>query len=109
MEDEELLRQAVLRMLRKKGFEVLDAANGSAAINILRTSQGRIDVMLLDMTIPGASSQEVAAEATKSWPNTRLYSQAVSTWGSRADTSECLGLLKAPAVVVDNTGFMQYR
>jgi PAS domain S-box-containing protein len=84
VEDEELLRQAVLRMLRKKGFEVLDAANGSAAINILRTSQGRIDVMLLDMTIPGASSQEVAAEATKSWPNikvilTSAYSQEMLT------------------------------
>ena len=59
-------------MLRKKGFEVLDAANGSAAINILRTSQGRIDVMLLDMTIPGASSHEIVAEAANAKPDIKI-------------------------------------
>jgi DNA-binding NarL/FixJ family response regulator len=40
--------------------------------------------MLLDMTIPGASSDEVAAEATKVWPDIRViltsaYSQEMLT------------------------------
>ena len=68
VEDEDPLRQAVFKMLRKKGFEVLEAADGSAAIDLLRASGRKIDVMLLDMTIPGASSHEVVAEAAKARP-----------------------------------------
>jgi CheY-like chemotaxis protein len=62
VEDEEILRQSVAKMLRRAGFQVLEASNGSAAIDVLRASGGRIDVMLLDVTIPGPSSREVAAE-----------------------------------------------
>jgi nitrogen-specific signal transduction histidine kinase/CheY-like chemotaxis protein len=80
VEDEDPLRQAVFKMLRKRGLEVLEAANGSAAIDVLRASGGKIDVMLLDMTIPGASSHEVVAEAAKARPDikvilTSAYSQ----------------------------------
>jgi CheY-like chemotaxis protein len=63
VEDEDVLRQAVAKVLRRSGFEVLEAANGSAAIEILRASASQIDVILLDMTIPGLSSREVVAEA----------------------------------------------
>jgi DNA-binding response OmpR family regulator len=40
-------------MLRKTGFEVLEAADGSSAIDILRADGDKIDVILLDLTIPG--------------------------------------------------------
>ena len=62
VEDEDILRQAVAKALRRSGLEVLETANGSAAIEILRASGNKIDVILLDMTIPGSSSDEVAAE-----------------------------------------------
>jgi CheY-like chemotaxis protein len=72
VEDEDPLRLAVVKMLRKRGFEVLEAANGSAAINILRANNHKIDVILLDMTIPGASSSEVVAEAAQTRPDVRV-------------------------------------
>ena len=72
VEDEGPLRQAVVKMLRKSGFEVLEAANGSSAIDLLRADGSKIDVILLDMTIPGASSHEVVAEAAKAKPNIRV-------------------------------------
>lgn len=65
VEDEEVLRRAVAKTLYKNGFEVFEAADGSSAIDLLRAHGGRIDVILLDMTIPGASSREVVAEAVK--------------------------------------------
>jgi CheY-like chemotaxis protein len=52
-EDEGHLRQAVVNMLRWNKFEVLEAADGSSAIDLLRAGGGKIDVILLDMTIPG--------------------------------------------------------
>jgi PAS domain S-box-containing protein len=72
VEDEEHLRQAVVKMLRKTGFEVLEAANGSSAIDHLRGDGMKIDAILLDMTIPGASSREVVAEAVNAKPNIRV-------------------------------------
>jgi two-component system cell cycle sensor histidine kinase/response regulator CckA len=80
VEDEVLLCQAVAKMLRKTGFEVFEAVDGSSAIDILHADGNKIDVMLLDMTIPGASSAEVVAEATKARPDikvilTSAYSQ----------------------------------
>jgi CheY-like chemotaxis protein len=80
VEDEVLLCQAVAKMLRKTGFEVFEAVDGSSAIDILHAEGNKIDVMLLDMTIPGASSPEVVAEATKARPDikvilTSAYSQ----------------------------------
>jgi CheY-like chemotaxis protein len=63
VEDEEYLRLAVACMLRKSGFETLEAASGSAAIDVVRARGGEIDLILLDLTIPGSSSQQVVAEA----------------------------------------------
>jgi CheY-like chemotaxis protein len=72
VEDEEHLRQAVVRMLRKTGLEVIEAADGSSAIDLLRSSGVRIDLILLDMTIPGASSREVLAEAVNVQPGIKV-------------------------------------
>ena len=60
-----------MKILRRKGFEVLEAANGSVAIDLLRQG-GKIDAILLDLTIPGASSEEVLAEAAQARPNLRV-------------------------------------
>jgi CheY-like chemotaxis protein len=72
VEDEDVLREAAARTLRRSGFEVFEAANGSAAIDVLRASGSRIDVILLDMTIPGSSSHEVVAEYAKARPDARV-------------------------------------
>jgi CheY-like chemotaxis protein len=66
VEDEAPLRQAVAEMLRKTGADVSEAADGSAAIDLLHANKGKISVLLLDMTIPGASPDQVIAEAAHS-------------------------------------------
>jgi signal transduction histidine kinase len=65
VEDEDVLRRAAAKVLRMSGFEVLEAANGSAAIDALRACGSKTDLILLDMTIPGPSSHEVVAEYVK--------------------------------------------
>jgi CheY-like chemotaxis protein len=72
VEDEEALRQAVVRLLQRAGFEVSEAANGTAAIDLLRAEGGQIDVILLDMNIPGASSHEIAAVAAQVRPDLKV-------------------------------------
>ena len=72
VEDEDPLRLAVRKMLGRAGFGVLEAANGSDAIEVLRARAGEIDLLLLDVTIPGASSQEVLAEAVQARPDLKV-------------------------------------
>jgi PAS domain S-box-containing protein len=80
VEDEEQLRQGIVKMLRNTGFEVFEAAEGSSAIELLRGDAGKIDVVLLDMTMPGASSHQILTEAVNANPGikvilTSAYSQ----------------------------------
>ena len=72
VEDEGPIRQAVTKMLRKAGFEVFVVVDGSSAIDLVRVNGDKIDLILLDMTIPGASSREVVAEAAKVRPDVKV-------------------------------------
>jgi PAS domain S-box-containing protein len=72
VEDEVSLREAVAKMLRRNGFQVLEAGDGTSAVDLLRVTGDKIDVILLDMTIPGAASAEVVAEAAKARPAMRV-------------------------------------
>jgi CheY-like chemotaxis protein len=65
VEDELPLRQAVGEMLRRRGFKVFEAGDGFSAISLLRANAGEIELILLDLTIPGASSREVMAAASQ--------------------------------------------
>jgi DNA-binding NtrC family response regulator len=72
VEDEDSLRDAVSKMLVRKGFVVIGAADGSIAINLLRRHPGDIDVVLLDMTLPGTPSREIIAEAQRIRPAVKI-------------------------------------
>jgi two-component system, cell cycle sensor histidine kinase and response regulator CckA len=72
VEDEDTLRQAVAKMLRHRGFKVFEARDGFSAIRLLRAKPRRIHLILLDLTIPGASSREVVAEAAQVWPDIKV-------------------------------------
>jgi DNA-binding NtrC family response regulator len=72
VEDEAVLRLSISKMLRKEGFTVIEAGDGSAAIDLLRDRKMDIDVILLDMTIPGAPSRSVVEEAGRIRPGAKL-------------------------------------
>jgi PAS domain S-box-containing protein len=72
VEDEDPLRHALAKMLRKTGFNILEAANGSVAIDLLRTKGRQLDLILLDATIPGSSSEEIVATSAQAWPHVKI-------------------------------------
>ena len=69
VEDEPALLLAVSKLLQRRGFSVIQASDGSSALELIRTRQDRIDAMLLDVTLPGASSREVLEEAERLRPD----------------------------------------
>jgi CheY-like chemotaxis protein len=65
VDDEAVLRRATSKMLAKRGFFALQAEDGSVALDLFRAHPDEIDVILLDMTIPGLSSTAVVAEVRR--------------------------------------------
>jgi CheY-like chemotaxis protein len=72
VDDEDALRQPVAKVLRKSGLEVLEASDGCSAIDVIHKNGDKIDILFLDMTIPGASCNEIVAEAVKARPDVRV-------------------------------------
>jgi PAS domain S-box-containing protein len=99
VEDEVPLRHAVVKKLRRTGFEVLEASDGSAAIDILTVNRDKIDVVLLDMNTPGAPTAQVVAEVARARSDIRViltsaYSQEQMTTPLMA--SQICGFIRKP-------------
>ena len=56
VEDDGLVREAVLRALQESGFEVMVAEDGEAALRLLETDARRPDVVFSDVVMPGQVS-----------------------------------------------------
>jgi two-component system CheB/CheR fusion protein len=92
VEDEDLLRQGVSKMLHKIGLSVFEAVDGSAALDLIGAHKDEIDILFLDITLPGASSRQVFEEAKRVRPDlkviaTSAYSEemAATTLAGKAD------------------------
>jgi two-component system cell cycle sensor histidine kinase/response regulator CckA len=52
VEDEDAVRVFSSRALRNKGYQVLEARSGEAALELLETTGGRIDLLVSDVVMP---------------------------------------------------------
>jgi len=67
VEDESSIRKFISINLNREGFEVLEAASGEEALDIVRRVQPR--VVVLDLMLPGIDGFEVCQSIRKSIPN----------------------------------------
>jgi len=59
VEDEPIVCAVAQALLRRSGYTVLTAPDGAAAVNILREHMASIGLVLLDMTMPGMTTDEI--------------------------------------------------
>lgn len=64
VDDEPDLRALLRILLKNRGYEVLEAASGQEAVDIVR-SEPRIDLVIMDIMMPGLNGVEACAEIRK--------------------------------------------
>jgi signal transduction histidine kinase/CheY-like chemotaxis protein len=60
-EDDPTVRFLARRVLAREGYTVLEAADGTRALEICASYQGRIDLLLSDVVMPGLGGSELSA------------------------------------------------
>ena len=98
VDDEEALRFAVASALKREGFAVLEAANGLDAVQLFASRHREIDVVVLDVTMPGLSGHDVSDEIRRLQPEVRVLFTTAHDAAERDDRASAGGerILRKP-------------
>lgn len=69
VEDDESVRQFMVRILRRLGYTVLEAGRASEALPLGEHYEGNIDMMITDVVMPGMRGPDLAARLTATRPH----------------------------------------
>ena len=69
VDDEDYVRSLAVRMLRGLGYNVLAASTGPEAIQLCKTSDQRVDLLLTDVVMPGMNGREVVDALSSADPD----------------------------------------
>jgi CheY-like chemotaxis protein len=89
VEDDELLRPVVARLLRRNGYEVVEAASGTEAEEKALAHAAAFDLLLVDVGLPGQSGPELVERLQQRWPAVKIL--FVSAFGRTALAERGLG------------------
>jgi CheY-like chemotaxis protein len=82
VEDDDLLRPMMVRVLRRNGYTTLEAANSTEAEERALAHGKAVELLLLDVGLPGVSGPEVAKRLKQHWPAVKVL--FISGFGQEA-------------------------
>lgn len=71
-EDEPAVRQVVQAALRSKGYRVLEAEHGRAALTVCRSHGGPIHLAVVDLVMPELGGRDLVRELALRYPNLKV-------------------------------------
>jgi CheY-like chemotaxis protein len=73
VEDEASVREIVARILRERGYRVLEAANGDEALRVARASNNRpVHLLLSDLVMPELGGKELSELILAEFPDIKV-------------------------------------
>jgi CheY-like chemotaxis protein len=88
VDDEAMVRAIMVRVLRRAGYVVHEAASGDEALALLATHAGCIGVLVTDFAMPGMTGRMLLERALAQWPH--LATVLVSGYTSDDATRQAL-------------------
>ena len=113
IDDEENLRRTLALGLKVEGFDTEQASSGVEGIELLGTLMARgehIDIVLVDLMMPGLNGLEVARHITRSFPGVQVVlSSAYHLSRSQLDRSSCgaIGFVPKPYSMSELTRYLR--
>jgi len=97
-EDDRSVRRLVVTELGRRGFTVLDAEDGRAALDLFLQHKDTIDLVVTDVVMPRMNGADLAAEIEKLRPGTKILfiSGHPERAGSGVDPTGVTNLLMKP-------------
>jgi two-component system cell cycle sensor histidine kinase/response regulator CckA len=84
-EDEQDVREVAREFLESGGYTVIEAQNGEEALRLGTTHNGKIDLLITDMVMPGMRGQELAARLSQQRNDLRVLYMSGYSEHSAAD------------------------
>ena len=72
VENEAPIRQLVRWSLKRLGYDLLEACNGSEALDVLSGHKGRLDLLLTDVVMPTMDGFDLSDRVAADHPETRI-------------------------------------
>ncbi|HEV7587726.1 MAG TPA: response regulator, partial [Longimicrobium sp.] len=72
VEDEEAVRRLCSRVLRSRGYTVLEACDGEEAERLATEHPGRVDIVVTDLVMPRMSGRQLADVLARALPRLRV-------------------------------------
>ena len=72
VEDEDSLRRPLGAILRKMGFEIIEASNGTEALKLIADKKLTINLLITDMVMPRMGGLELAKQVRGQSPHARI-------------------------------------
>lgn len=85
VDDEEAIRNAFTKAFQRDGWDVLTAASGEEALEVMQ--KGPRMVCFLDLNLPGMTGLELCTRIREKWP--MAIPHAVTGYSSLFELSEC--------------------
>jgi CheY-like chemotaxis protein len=72
VEDDEVVRKLISKVLGNEGYRLLEAANGVAALSICAQYEERIHLLLTDVIMPGMNGRDLADRLVPQYPEMKV-------------------------------------
>ncbi|MGH7510243.1 MAG: response regulator [bacterium] len=72
VDDERMSRRVAYRILSEAGYRVLEAEDGAEALDVLGKARAGVDLLILDVVMPGCDGVELGRRVLEQWPDQRI-------------------------------------
>lgn len=104
VDDDEIIRMTTEEILHELGYTTLTAESGDSGLALFNEKYNSIDLILLDLTMPGRSVVEIFEDILKKDPDVRVLISSGNSYDPKVQQLLSLGakgFLQKPYTIAD--------